>query len=107
MSNIIKPGTPKVDKEVQTVKASDNEKAEKGNYWLRRVGQDLEPPGFEYVGSLAVHVYRNRFQDHSYTAVSQPLVDPLKCPEGLADFGFKELKAAAMARYGRKEPKKR
>jgi hypothetical protein len=103
--DIIKPVTPKFEQETHTIKSEDDKRVEKSNYWLKRIGRDLEGPGLEYLGSMSVHLYRHKVSDHTYTTIRQVLVENVE--EGLADYGFKELKKTAMGKYGRKEPAKR
>lgn len=89
----------------ETVKPREDVSAEKSNFHLKVAGEAMQPPGCEYVGSFASHVYKDRIDPKSFTTISQTPIG--NAHEVWTDVAFKELKKVLMAKFGRSEPKTR
>ena len=93
----------RVSTEVEILKQGD-ERVERTNHWLRRAGEACTPAGYEYIGSAAVHYYKNRFQERNFSTACQTLVSNVE--EGFCDVGWKKLREALMSAFGREEKKR-
>lgn len=73
---------------------------------LKRIGAELTPPKCKLLGSVALHIYevKDEKNEKSYTTIEQ-LQGLRAVPEGLADFGLKQLRTAMMGAYGHKPPR--
>lgn len=89
-----------VKTEVETIKG-DDDRVKTATHWLKRSGEAIRPSGFEYAGSAVVHYYKGLFNRNSFTTVCQASVEGVE--EGLADFGWKNLRKELMRRFGRTE----
>lgn len=108
MSKLILPkgmgkNSAKTDREELDIRES---KSALGNHHTMLSGAAFKPPGAKYLGSAVVHYYEGVFSDDNaprFQTVTQCLV--MDVPEGLADFGHKELQRALMRTYGREVKK--
>lgn len=72
---------------------------------LRRAGSHLTPSNCVDLGSIGVHFYVEKGTDENkpaFKVVCQLAISDI--PEGLADFGHKQLREQLMRHYGRKIP---
>lgn len=87
----------------------DNERTDQLKEVLQDIGRDalavgFVPKGMEYMGSVAVHIYRaptlGAVVYFNQTALNE-------CPEQLAGPAVSDLRGAMLSFYGRKRQKKR
>lgn len=90
----------KVKREEEILTPREDANAEKSNWHLRVAGDAVRPVGFEIVGSMACHIFANKFDDGQVTFAAQVLGD---IPEIWSDLAWKELRRALMRKYNRKE----
>jgi hypothetical protein len=73
---------------------------------IRKTGEMVRPPGTEYAGSVVVHYYKDTmsikptFRTQIFTMLGT-------VEEGFADYGWKQLREAMRAAYGRVAEKRR
>lgn len=104
---LILPGQNNVDVDIkrETVKPRDDLKAEKANFHLKTAGEAMCPPGCEYVGSFAGHMYKDLYDQKSFVTVTQSPIG--RAHEVWCDVAWKEVKKALMIIFGREEPRRR
>jgi hypothetical protein len=89
----------------QSVKPREDVNAERANFYLKTCGESMTPPGCEYVGSFASHIYKNRLNPMEFTTIQQAPIG--NAHEVWTDIAWKEIRKVLMAKFGRKEPAKR
>lgn len=73
---------------------------------VRKTGEMLRPAGTEYTGSVVVHYYRDIMSiKPTYRNAIMTMLGTT--PEGFADFGWKQLREAMRASFGRKPERTR
>jgi hypothetical protein len=82
--------------------AGNNDLAEAGRI-VNQVGMSMKQPGYEHMGYVCIHFYKNMFSTaETYQVQIQKSLSSVE--EGFADYGIKEAAKAMMAAYGRKVP---
>lgn len=69
---------------------------------LKELGEKLEPEGYQYASSFAVHLYKKR--DSVDAAVITQASDTSFIPEAFSQMALRELGIVVMKRYGREAP---
>lgn len=103
---LILPGMNQNRAEIERkeIKPREDPNAEKANFHLKTAGAALTPPGCEYVGSFAAHMYKETLNPKSFDlAVQAPIGN---AHEVWTDMAWKEVRKVLMAKFGRKEPSK-
>jgi len=70
---------------------------------LKRIGKTIEPDGFEYAGSVAIHFYEqtNAVDSRSGATINQVHLDELG--ERFVQEGLRSLRDHIMVNFGRKK----
>lgn len=80
-------------------------RTQESQFYLEMSAQPIRPAGSEYLGTLAVHVYSQKFamkQDFMFAAHADSSI-----PEQVTVEALKDLRNKAMISYGKKPPAER